>query len=98
MRWAETPPQPLRDESTGRFDVHSLSACTVCPARVDEWCTQANGERAKQPHGGRLAPRLCSCGELPQETSSRCNGCAALTLTTAKSRSIRNAIERERAA
>lgn len=82
----------------GRVNVHDLRACTTCPARVDEHCRTADGERAHKPHAGRLTPRLCPCGELPLGTSRHCGGCAFMTLTTPKAISVRNAVLRERVA
>lgn len=57
-------------------DLHDLRACLTCPARVDEACRSLkSGKRAKAFHAGRLTPRLCKCGAVPERNHRRCRSC-----------------------
>lgn len=75
------PPRPGRTPMPWTLDVHTLKACLSCPARVDERCRTADG-RPTDPHAGRLAPRLCRCGNLPNPSSGLCPNCARLARET----------------
>lgn len=75
--YVPTPPAvPHPPRAVPIVSVHELRACLTCTARVDERCRSRSGQLC-EPHVGRLAPRLCSCGDsLSAPNALRCARCA----------------------
>lgn len=70
--WQPTP-EPPAPPAPKWVSVHDLIACPRCMARVDEPCRNRSARAAAHPE--RLAPRLCSCGELVKHNARQCAPC-----------------------
>lgn len=83
-------PTPRRE-----VDLTTLIACVTCRATVTESCRVVKGKTAgapRSPHWGRLAPRLCPCGELPSgKQATFCRFCALELLRESKRDHMRRA-------
>lgn len=66
-----------------KVNVHDLIACPTCRCRVDETCRTEKGAR-RRDHDGRLAPRLCACGELVEPKHQLCETCRVESIRVAK--------------
>lgn len=76
VRRERQPPRPP-------IDLTDLIACPTCRAKVTESCRTPSGHTTT-PHGSRLAPRLCLCGELLTWRRRLCDPCAAKALRASK--------------
>lgn len=77
------PVEPIVEQPVVPSGVHELIACGKCFARVDECCRSKTGHKVL-PHRDRYAPRLCSCGELPEPGHAYCEPCARAKLQQSK--------------
>ena len=87
--WEGPQPHPSDDLFV---DEGGLVACPHCLARYDQPCRRPTG-RVTGEHSERIAPRLCTCGNLPHPRRLRC----VLCTTPAQREAVARNTERRRA-
>ena len=91
--FVELDPLPVVESVRKSYDLTKLIACVTCRATVTQSCRVVSGKTKgakRSPHWGRLAPRLCPCGELPSSrTAQLCTFCAVESVRVSKREHMR---------